>query len=227
MAVEALSPARPARKPGRWFVSPRALTGAFLFGVTVLVGLTMFRPHATRSMLAATHDLMPGHILSDADIRETQVRLEGDTYAAVMPGAERSQVVGKLLAEPVHRGELLTRSAISGDGALAPGTVAVTVVPDPDKGRVAGVRPGDFVQVFVTYPSENNGPRETELVLRNARVHAVGYPEDGTLGSDGGGSSATADWLSLAVNETDAAKLIRAQRSGDIDVALLPAGGSR
>ncbi len=221
MTAEAFAPARAARRPRRWFLSGRALMGAFLFGATLLAGLVMFRPSHTQAVLVVTRDLAAGDVLGRDDVRVSDVRLEGSTYQAVMPAGELGRVVGKPVAQPAHEGELLSRAAVSGGRGLEPGQVAVALVPDTDKGRVAGVRPGGLVQVFVTYAPSDNTSARTEVVLRSARVYDVGYPE-GAEEAD-----PQAEWLSLAVGEADAVRLVGALRSGEVDVALLPSGGSR
>lgn len=63
----------------------------------------------------------------------------------------------------------------------------------------------------------------TEVVLRSARVYDVGYPE----GAEEDDANLPAEWLSLAVVEEDAVRLVWALRSGEMDVALLPSRGSR
>ncbi len=221
MTADAFAPARAARRPRRWFLSGRALTGAFLFGATLLAGLVMFRPSHTQAVLVVTHNLAAGDVLGRDDVRVSDVRLEGSTYRAVVPAGELGRVVGKTIAEPAREGELLSRASVSGGRGVGPGQVAVALVPDADKGRVAGVQPGDLVQVFVTRAPSDNASTRTEVVLRSAHVYDVGYPE-GAEEAD-----SPAEWLSLAVSEEDALRLVGALRSGDVDVALLPAGGSR
>lgn len=221
MTADAFAPARAARRPRRWFLSGRALMGAFLFGATLLAGLVMFRPSHTQAVLVVTRNLAAGDVLVREDVRVSDVRLEGSSYRAVVSAGELGGVVGKTIAEPAREGELLSRASVSGGRGVGPGQVAVALVPDADKGRVAGVRSGDLVQVFVTRAPSDNASTRTEVVLRSAHVYDVGYPE-GAEEAD-----PPAEWLSLAVSEEDALRLVGALRSGDVDVALLPAGGSR
>lgn len=134
----------------------RRLVAAVLAALSVAFGLAAVRPPAPAGVrvLTAARDLPGGTELREQDIRPVMM-----PSAAVPDGALRDRVVGRVLAGPMRRGEIVTDTRLVGDGLLkgyGPGTVAAPIrVADTAALRL--LRPGDRIDVFATAFSGGSG----------------------------------------------------------------------
>lgn len=194
-----------------------------LTGVAVLAGVAAVRPppRSSTPVVVADRDLRAGQVLRPDDVRGADVPTE-----LVPAGASRdpSQVVGRVLAGPVRRGEPLTdvrlvgRALLSG---LGPGQVAVPVRP-ADAGVLTLVEPGDRVDVLASTAAESpdgsssSSAGPARLVAVGARVLSVPVAASGasaSLLSSGADASASGPPLLLAVDRATAADLAGAATS--------------
>ena len=109
MTVTPVSPVpRRLRTPG-WF-DLRLLLGIVLVLGSVAAGaLLMTRANSMRAVLAASHDLAAGTVVTDDDLRMVRIRVSGDTSAYVQ---ERGTVTGKVLLRALGSGDLVPASAL-------------------------------------------------------------------------------------------------------------------
>jgi hypothetical protein len=135
----------------RGLAAHRRAAVAALVGLAVLFGLSAVSPAAppTVPVLVAAHDLVAGATLSLADLRSASLPPAAVPGGALRPGAD---VLGRLVAGPVRRGEPLTDVRLLGPSLLAalargPGVVAVPVR-FADSGAAALLRAGDHVDVL-------------------------------------------------------------------------------
>lgn len=169
-----------------------------------------------RQVLVATQEIPVG-TTGQAVLDEGYVVLEAVPQSAVVDGS-MSEIPEDLLAlrlearllpgEQVlaQRFEQTTATRLS----IPDGLMAVSIGLD-DAARVAGnVEPSSEVAVFVTLAGDGTGA--TQLLLQRVTVLDTGTVD----GSEGGGPL-----LTLAVDQTDAQKLIYAQTNGELYVALL------
>jgi Flp pilus assembly protein CpaB len=209
----------------RAFARRRRLVAAVLAGLAVLSAVAAVRPPAPPSVvvLAAAHDLAPGTALALADLRPVPLPAAAVPAGALRPGAE---VLGRLVAGPVRRGEPLTDVRLVGPAllaALGPGTVAVPVR-FADAGAVALLRPGDRVDVLAAptglgaawaapaaAPGAGRHPgRSPDGAEAGSAPVAASDPSAGPAHPDRGGSEpvvarvVAADVAVLAVPPTDA-----------------------
>lgn len=142
-----------SRRARYWRRVARRMLSAALAGAAVWAALGAVRPPAPAAgvpVLVATRDLMIGSRLGPDDI---QVRAVPDEVAAwAAPGGPRevSAVVGRVLAAPVGKGEIVTDRQVHATTWLAgapTGTVAMTV-PLQSSGVLEVLRPGDRVRVL-------------------------------------------------------------------------------
>lgn len=135
-------------------------------------------PPDTVDVLVAARDLPSGTRLADDDL----VRRAYPVPLA--PHGAASAAVGRVLAAPIGRGEVLTDLRVVGP-ALALAQPGETVLPVrlPDAGMASLLRPGDEIDLVATDP----GTGLSAVVARDVTVLATpaGAPE-GPAGGSGG-----------------------------------------
>lgn len=132
-------------------------------------------PADTVDVLVAARDLPSGTRLGDDDL---VVR----TFPAdLAPADAASAALGRVLAGPIGRGEVLTDVRVVGPG-LARAQPGQTVLPVrlPDAGMASLLRPGDEVDLVATDP----GTGASVVVARDVTVLAT--PTDAPDGPAGG-----------------------------------------
>lgn len=143
---------------------------ALCLGTAVLLTLTALRPPApaTVALWTAARDLPSGTVLDAEDLRRTPFT-PGSAPAAAVPHLD--DVLGRVLATPLGRGEVMTTAKVIGEDLLAghPDRVAVPVrIPDAE--TVGLLRVGDRVSVVASDPQRRQRP---ERLLDDAAVLAV------------------------------------------------------
>ena len=145
----------------------RGLLAGGLAAGAVAVSLSVLAPQpvAGAQVLRAATDLPAGAALTTADLVLAQVE-RGSEPA----GALRSVplAVGRLLASPVRRGEVLTDVRLAGAALLPPGTAGLVAVPVrlADRASVALLHPGDRIDVLAA-------PTAASVVAPRASVAQV------------------------------------------------------
>lgn len=195
---------------------PRRLLAALCAAVAVLAVVKAVAPTAPATALvwSAARDLSGGSPLTGPDLRAVALPLR-----AIPAGALRvdTQVVGRLLAAPMRRGEPLTDVRLLGPSLLTalpePGLVAVPVRVADGSAAAALVHPGDVIDVLaVGDPVTGAGSAQPVTVATRVRVVAV--PARVGTGSDGGGL------VVVAVNRAQAAALAAASTGARLSLAL-------
>jgi Flp pilus assembly protein CpaB len=161
----------------------RRLLGSVLVAVAVwlVVQATAAPPPATRPVWTADRDLSSGTVLTRDDLTRTGYAPDSVPAAAVR---SVSALVGRTLATPLGRGELVTAAHLAGAERLAgyPGRAAVAVrIPDPEV--VALLTPGQRVTLVATDPQ---GAAPPERVVEDAAVLVVPRASEATSGTLGG-----------------------------------------
>lgn len=183
----------------------------------------------------AAAELPSRHVVAEADIKLVQMEKSSVHPASIIDTAE---IIGKKTSDRILAGEpfFMERLAEGKKSALAynipEGTRAVTIVLS-EACMVSGmIRPGDYVDVIVTFESETSQvseetsvfyPRLTKTFLQNVRILAIGQSqviEQETL-------SNPSSLVTLAVNNSDKEKLIYASQYGMIYLALRPVEDTR
>jgi pilus assembly protein CpaB len=186
--------------------SRRRLIAALLAGVAVLSTLSALRPPAiaTVGIWAAARDLTGGAALAPAD-----VRVERLPATDVPTGALNATqpIVGRMLAAPVRRGEVLTDVRLLSTALLTAlgtsGLVAVPVRVADGPATAALVQPGDRVDVVAAADPQDAGAVTATAVARGIRVLAVPGRAADASGDSGGllvvaATAAQADALAQA-----------------------------
>lgn len=161
----------------------RLIAAALAAAATVSALHTLAPPPAdTVEVLVAARDLPSGTRLADDDlvVRAYPVPLAPRGAASTGVGA----AVGRVLAAPIVRGEVLTDVRVVGPG-LARAQPGDTVLPVrlPDAGMASLLRPGDEIDLVATDP----GTGLSAVVARDVTVLSTptGAP-DGPAGGSGG-----------------------------------------
>lgn len=211
-----------------------AVTAAAATGLAVYSYLSWLRaqvPVAGRlvPLVVAAHDLDPGRVITSGDLG---VSRHPERY--LPPGALRTTaaVLGRVVAVPIFEGEAVTSRKIGARGGLSSivpkGMRAYTL--SIDSGATLGFapKPGDRVDVIVTFPREVLGEASSITALRSREVAAVGGPKSGSgrvanqLGLDGASGSALT--ITLFLTPAEAERLAMAEALGRITIVLAPLG---
>ncbi|MDT0183453.1 SAF domain-containing protein [Microbacterium sp. ARD31] len=135
-------------------------------------------PPDTVDVLVAARDLPSGTLLDRSDV------LAQRFPADLAPSVTSPSPVGRVLAAPLARGEVLTEARVVGPG-LAEAQAGQTVLPVrlPDAGMATLLRPGDEVDLMATDP----GSGATRVVAREVTVLAAPaeVPEGPASGTGG------------------------------------------
>ena len=192
----------------------RRLVAAGFLAVGLLAGLRALSPAPapTVTVWAAAHDLTGGRPLAGADLARVALPATTVPAGALRAGA---QVVGRLLAAPVRRGEPLTDVRLLGPSLLAAlpeqGLVAIPIRVADGSAAAAVVKPGDLVDVIATADTAADGTRDPVTVA--SRVQVLTVP--GTGGSSDGGGLVV-----LAATHEQAAALAQASATTRLSVTI-------
>lgn len=200
---------------------------AALLAAVVVGGLaSSVHPPAepTVDLVVAARDLVPGTVLTAADLALTPRRAGA---APADPLRNLDDAVARTVAAPVRAGEPVRVRDVVSPGlvsGLGPGMRA-TPVRLADEGAAALVRAGDSVDVLASYGSDTGSGATSVVVAADVRVlvapAAAGAASSALLGTAPASSSGGA-LLVLATSPSQALDLARASAGGRLSVALRP-----
>ena len=179
---------------------------ALFAGLAVLLALGALRAEPPgRTVVVAAHDLGSGTVLVADDLRRTRLP---DTAAPAHSVLRVADVVGRAVAGPMRRGEVLTdRRVVDADrmsGFPADAVLATVRLADAD--ALSSLRVGDHVDVVAVDP---DGGAKTEVVARGVEI--VTLPPSG---DESGG-------VTVAVATTEDSALRLAERALDARLSVL------
>ncbi|RNL62406.1 pilus assembly protein CpaB [Nocardioides marmoriginsengisoli] len=169
-----LTPAAVVARIHRSLLIHRRGLAALCLGLScwLVLGEVRAGPARTVEVWTAAHDLPGGAALTADDLRRTKFLAETAPPAAAL---RAEQLVGRTLAAPLARGDVLTRADLVGSRRLDgyPGRSAVGLrIPDAD--AAALLRPDDHVDLVASDPQQRGaGSRDPETLVRDAIVLAV------------------------------------------------------
>ena len=190
-------------------------------------------------VVVAKKNISAGVVVSEDDI--DIVNMLG---AYIVPQAvlEASDVVGQTALVDIYEGEQIAEGRFGSlenvqmaSRTISKGKIALAIGVDEISGVSGGIRPGDRVNVYVTYEES----QQTDLLFQGVLVRGVGgsYPYGGsppsTTKSSGSGfgssdaqsSNSQPTTVVLEMTEDQAPILTFASERGSIRLALLPAKG--
>ena len=190
----------------RLLLRHRRPLAALFAGIAVLLGLGALRAEPPgRTVVVAAHDLASGTVLIADDLRRTRLP---ETAAPAHSVLRIDDVVGRAVAGPMRRGEVLTdRRVVDADrmsGFPADAVLATVRLADAD--ALSSLRVGDHVDVVAVDP---DGGAKTEVVARGVEI--VTLPPSG---DESGG-------VPVAVATTEDSALRLAERALDARLSVL------
>lgn len=153
----------------------------------------------------------------------------------IQPGAVQdiNKAVGVVVREQIAAGEQVTQRRLviagrtGGFTTIIPANKRAVTVAVTDVSGVAGlVKPGDYVDIIVTFDDKMVGDNLSQIFLQNVRVLATNRETESASPGDSAKKDMTAPTskltVTLAVSPDDAAKLAVADEKGKIRMALRP-----
>ena len=193
-------------------IDPRLLIGLVLVGASVAGVVALVTTIDTReTVYAAAGSLTPGERIAPDDLVERSVALDGADELYLRVGDIPEE--GLIVMQPVRKGELLPRSAVSDEA----GSTSTSVVLQLGGQVSAAVVAGAWIDVWAS-PSD---PESRELgvpaVLVADAVVVRLVQDDGLV------SSARTSAIEVLVPRAAIARILQAQAAGDV-LAVVPAG---
>jgi Flp pilus assembly protein CpaB len=131
----------------------RVVAGLLLMLVAVVGGSSLIRNAQARTpVLVAAGTVQPGEIITAADVRVVEASLPAGI--AYLPASARSDVVGRVAAEPLWSGKVLGPGSLSDAPPLATGMVAFSLLLSPQAAVAGQIRAGDRVAVLASPSSD-------------------------------------------------------------------------
>ncbi len=202
--------------------SPRWLDGRLVLGVllvliSVLVGAKVLASADTSQQVwVATHDLAPGTVLIDDDLRLGKVRLftTGDGYLS------GDKPVGYVVLRGVGADELLPRLAVTTPEAQV--RLRAVTVPVPTGHLPPDLAHGQQVDLYVT-PSEATARRAGNAPgAFTPRLVLKGVVVDRVVRAGGLGASGQDQTVVLSVAPADVLVVVQALAEGTLDLVRVP-----
>ena len=195
-----------ARRGLAFRIDRRTVAAVFLAAAAALLVLVITRPAPTIPVLVAAADLPAGVALDDGAVEVRQVT----SAEGLVRGDGVGELAGWSLAAPLQAGEPLVPSLLRAPEQVTdPNLFSVAL--DQEHAVLGRLGPGDFVDIFVTWPGNGIEPGITELLA--TEVFVVDARDDGsTLGG------APRIDLLFAVDDELAFTLAGAVRSGQLDL---------
>ncbi|HWQ61938.1 MAG TPA: Flp pilus assembly protein CpaB [Negativicutes bacterium] len=153
----------------------------------------------------------------------------------IQPGAVQdiSKAVGVVVREQIAAGEQVTQRRLVIEGrtggftTIIPANKRAVTVAVTDVSGVGGlVKPGDYVDIIVTFDDKMVGENLSQIFLQNVRVLAINRDIEAASTGESAKKDMTAPatklTVTLAVSPDDAARLAVADEKGKIRMALRP-----
>lgn len=86
------------------------------------------------------------------------------------------ELAGQVAVSTLPRGAFLQRGMVEDEPQLAPGQRELAILVDAETGVAGKVGPGSIVDIAATFGGDNERTAESQIVVNNARVIAVGQP---------------------------------------------------
>lgn len=197
-----------------------------------LQGTAPTKREAGEHVVVAVQDIPPRTIITPEMVKMVQVPPE-----LVTPGAiqDINSVVGLMPRVHIIAGEQIVerRLVIKGKtlgftGEIPSDKRAVTIAVNEISGVAGFVKPGDYVDLLVTFDKGSAGDNLGSIILQNVLVLAVNQNDEAeetnsnAKDNKDNKEAGKAGSVTVAVNPTEAARLALAEDKGKIKLALRP-----
>lgn len=182
-------------------------------------------------IVVAKVNIQPKTKITAEMVQESRVPAE-----YVQPGAvsDLKSVVGIIARENIVAGEQITERRLVREGRSVGFTGiiprdkrALSVAVNEVTGVAGFIKPGDYVDVVVTFEQNMAGDNVSHMMLQNILVLAANRDAEDGVTANGGKENAAKEpvktaTITLAVTPEEAAKLTLAKEKGKINLALRP-----
>lgn len=180
------------------------------------------------SVVVAKVDIPPKTLITTEMVQEKTIAPGG-----VQPGAivDLKNAIGHMTMERIMAGEqiidrriLLDAKSVGFTGAIPKDRRAVTVSATEVIGVSGMIKPGDSVDVLVTFDRKDDdiGMHATNIILQNLLVLAINKITDKPEGKEPENQKDKDFTVTLAVTPQEASRLVLADEKGKIRLALRP-----
>jgi Flp pilus assembly protein CpaB len=188
----------------------RVAMGILLMLVAIVGGASVLKGAQSRSpVIVADKVVNPGQVIATDDLRIADVALEG--HVESIAASQLSGIVGKVAAEPLYPGKLLTSRSFAIGPPVPPGYVSMSIALKPERAASGNLRSGDHVGIVYT---RNPGRPDASSTLLFDEVNVVSV----TSRTGGEGHLLL---VTLQLRPEEARALAEARNSGEIDLMLL------
>lgn len=189
----------------------RVAVGVLLMLLAVVGAMAIVSKARNRvPVLVAANSVEQGDVIEAADLRIESISASGGvTY---LPEDRRTAVVGKVAAERLWPGKLLSSASVSDSADLPAGYVAMSLALETERAAGGELRSGDRVAVIAS-PSSDRPESTTTILFTSIPVLAVREADT----AEGGGVIVT-----LRMRLEEARSLAQARAQGSVDLVLLP-----
>lgn len=218
-----LPPASATRRSGgaaRSSLRPRVIAGSVLCGVAALGLWWAFEQSAAApetSYFVARTRLAPGRVIKSADVALVSIRLPAEVSATVFGHGDG--VVGGLVVDAIHAGELLTRGDIGSHQSIRDRDAGYAIAIELDRPRALNglIAAGDRVDVISTDRSlpDAAGPA-TEGTASLAAADALVLDVDDVLGVEH-----LSDTITVTLQVHDRAAAVSVAAAADVGAITL------
>jgi pilus assembly protein CpaB len=182
---------------------------------------TLTQRYQLEGRIVAARALAAGEVISPESLAIRQLPVQFARADSLLAG-QAAGLLGGRVRHAMRAGDMLVPADVEVGRAaglslaLASGQRALTIEVDPVNGMDGQLRPGDRVDLYHVH-STRVGETTLSLLLQAARVLATGQQTlDAPAGNDGVGFST----VTLLLSPDDAARLLLAQRTGQVFTAL-------
>ena len=215
--------------------------------VAIIVTLLIFKqkktkPVSTRpvvSVLFATRDISPGKALLAGDfVWQTLSKNEVLSPDLILKGSRRDQdIIGSKILAPLIADQPIKTIMIVGKGVLSPlasilkpGMRAFTIDVSNASAFAGLIKPGDIVDIILTYKKKMGSTRElvivSETIIHNVHViaiddHVLYAPKDETKSSKMRSSPSSSKHVTLELTPKQAELVAQAKATGTLSLSLM------
>lgn len=186
-----------------------AVSLLLLIAGTLGVASVLKTATARSAVLVAARAVEPGSVIVAKDLKVEEVSLSGGVVS--IAASSMSGLIGKVAAEPLYPGKLLTDRSISSGPPVPVGYVAMSIALKPERAVGGTLRSGDRVGIVAT---SNAGRPDAASVLLFQKIPVVAI-------STRSGGEGNLVIVTLQVRPEEARALAQARNSGELDLLLL------
>ena len=205
-----------------------ALSGLFAF----MLYRYLSTPAAAETVIVAKTDIAAKTMITEDMIKEVAVPKD---YIQPNVLKDKKKVIGSITRDAVIAGEQISarRLVIAGKSSGFTGIIpkdkrAMTVAVNEETGVAGFPKPGDYVDVVVTFDQQGLGEPISQIILQNLQVLATNHETENGESTAATNAKATSapttksNTVTLAVNPQEATQLALSDEKGKMRLVLRP-----